>query len=186
MVIRDFQTHGIYLNYPSSGIFGWHVNDAQSDGAKLDNIYIHDIYRNGVDWKPPSKTKRNSHSIPKYVIIDEQKQNHKTKTKIKPRSMTTTSRISLPELNNNTLKKESSKYDILPNADIECILHELIGYDILNINDAITSNDYIKSNIDSILSYKYGALSLSHIKQFKPPLNDISAEIKYFRNIAYK
>ena len=40
-------TYGIFLNYPSAGIFGWHVNDAISDGAILNNIHIHDIYRNG-------------------------------------------------------------------------------------------------------------------------------------------
>jgi len=40
-------TYGVFLNYPSAGIFGWHVNDEQSDGAVLDNVYIHDIQRSG-------------------------------------------------------------------------------------------------------------------------------------------
>ena len=40
-------TYGIFLNYPSAGIFGWHVNDATSNGAVLNNIHIHDIYRKG-------------------------------------------------------------------------------------------------------------------------------------------
>lgn len=40
-------TYGIFLNYPSAGIFGWHVNDAQSKNAVLNNIHIHDMYRKG-------------------------------------------------------------------------------------------------------------------------------------------
>merc|ERR1712154_235134 len=63
--------------------------------------------------------------------------------------------------------------------------HELMGYDILDINDSMDNNEYIKSNIDSILSYRYGSVSLSHIKQFKPPQNNKSKEIEYFRNIQY-
>merc|ERR1719203_532758 len=42
-------TYGIFLNYPSAAIFGWHVNDAQSDGARLDNVRIHDIKRRGQE-----------------------------------------------------------------------------------------------------------------------------------------
>ena len=41
-------TYGLFLNYPSAGIFGWHVNDAQSTGATLKNVWIHDMYRRGT------------------------------------------------------------------------------------------------------------------------------------------
>merc|ERR1719361_2882985 len=40
-------TYGLFLNYPSAGIFGWHVNDAMSDGAILENVHIHDLARAG-------------------------------------------------------------------------------------------------------------------------------------------
>ena len=40
---------GLYLNYPSAGIFGWHVNDQTSKGANLENIYIHDLRHKGIE-----------------------------------------------------------------------------------------------------------------------------------------
>eukprot|EP01084_Bolivina_argentea_P008603 16099_1 len=42
-------TYGIFLNHPSAGIFGWHVNDAASTSARLHNIAIHDIHRQGEE-----------------------------------------------------------------------------------------------------------------------------------------
>ena len=42
-------TYGIFLNYPSAGIFGWHVNDARSEGATLRKVHIHDITRKGKE-----------------------------------------------------------------------------------------------------------------------------------------
>ncbi len=96
------------------------------------------------------------------------------------------SRMSVSRMpSTNGGKREKSKYDIDPDADIQKILHDLLGYDMLDLDESMDKNIYIKSNIDSILSYRYQSLSLSHIKQFNPPLNDKLAEIKYFRNIQY-
>ena len=101
--------------------------------------------------------------------------------------VTSSHRLSIHRIPSTTtnMKRERSKYDIDPDADITKVLHGLLGYDILDLNESMNKNIYIKSNIDSILSYRYQSLSLSHIKQFTPPLNDKLAEIKYFRNIQY-
>merc|ERR1719334_2894235 len=41
--------YGLFLNYPSAGIFGWHVNDALSTKATLENVYIHDLRHKGIE-----------------------------------------------------------------------------------------------------------------------------------------
>lgn len=35
--------YGLFLNYPASGIFGWHVSQSQSSGALLENVRVHDL-----------------------------------------------------------------------------------------------------------------------------------------------
>jgi len=41
--------YGLFLNYPSAGIFGWHVNDQLSYDATVENVYIHDIRHKGIE-----------------------------------------------------------------------------------------------------------------------------------------
>merc|ERR1719474_232443 len=41
--------YGLYLNYPSAGIFGWHVNDVLSYNATVENVYIHDLRHKGIE-----------------------------------------------------------------------------------------------------------------------------------------
>merc|ERR1719251_156334 len=41
--------YGLFLNYPSAGIFGWHVNDALSYNATVENVYIHDLRHKGIE-----------------------------------------------------------------------------------------------------------------------------------------
>merc|ERR1712032_404127 len=41
--------YGLFLNYPSAGIFGWHVNDEKSNDAQLENINIHDLRHKGIE-----------------------------------------------------------------------------------------------------------------------------------------
>lgn len=42
-------TSGLYLNYPSAGIFGWHVNDQTSTTATLENVHIHSLRHKGIE-----------------------------------------------------------------------------------------------------------------------------------------
>eukprot|EP01084_Bolivina_argentea_P153609 267842_1 len=80
-----------------------------------------------------------------------------------------------------------SVYDIKVGADIDAILQELLGYEIMNMRQSILDNDYIQSDEYSFLLYRYQSINscISHIKEFKPPLNDKFKEIEYFRNIEY-
>jgi len=41
--------YGLFLNYPSAGIFGWHVNDATSETAQLRNVHIHGLRHRGIE-----------------------------------------------------------------------------------------------------------------------------------------
>merc|ERR1719334_2620341 len=41
--------YGLFLNYPSAGIFGWHVNDKLSYNATVENVYIHDLRHKGIE-----------------------------------------------------------------------------------------------------------------------------------------
>jgi len=41
--------YGLFLNYPSAGIFGWHVNDVLSYNATVENVYIHDLRHKGIE-----------------------------------------------------------------------------------------------------------------------------------------
>jgi len=41
--------YGLFLNYPSAGIFGWHVNDKFSTKATLENVFIHDLRHKGIE-----------------------------------------------------------------------------------------------------------------------------------------
>merc|ERR1719336_2185278 len=41
--------YGLFLNYPSAGIFGWHVNDQLSYDATVENVYIHDLRHKGIE-----------------------------------------------------------------------------------------------------------------------------------------
>ena len=41
--------YGLYLNYPSAGIFGWHVNDQTSSDAHLENVRIHSLRHKGIE-----------------------------------------------------------------------------------------------------------------------------------------
>ena len=74
------------------------------------------------------------------------------------------SRMSISRMTStNGGKRERSKYDIDPDADRQKIINFLLEYDILDLNDSTEKNIYIKSNILSILSYRYQSLSLSII-----------------------
>lgn len=42
-------TYGLFLNYPSAGIFGWHVNDKTSNNAVLENVEIHGLRHSGIE-----------------------------------------------------------------------------------------------------------------------------------------
>jgi len=42
-------TYGLFLNYPSAGIFGWHVNDQLSFDAVVENVVIHDLRHRGIE-----------------------------------------------------------------------------------------------------------------------------------------
>jgi len=41
--------YGLFLNYPSAGIFGWHVNDQLSYNATVENVVIHDLRHRGIE-----------------------------------------------------------------------------------------------------------------------------------------
>jgi len=41
--------YGLFLNYPSAGIFGWHVNNALSYDATIENVHVHDLRHKGIE-----------------------------------------------------------------------------------------------------------------------------------------
>eukprot|EP01083_Nonionella_stella_P084695 234530_1 len=144
-----------------------------------------------------SKQTNASQTLPNYVVLadpnESNTQSHprarvprklRAQSTIRPRYRGALASIStIPK--SLDIKKDKSKYDMDPNATLDKMHHELIGYDALDMNESIAKNEYIKSNILQFLAYRYQSLSSTHDKQFKPPLNDPNAQMKYFRNIAY-
>jgi hypothetical protein len=50
--------YGIFLNYPSAGIFGWHVNDALSNQVVMTNVEVHGLRHEGDEVLGLSKNGR--------------------------------------------------------------------------------------------------------------------------------
>eukprot|EP01084_Bolivina_argentea_P286664 491784_1 len=122
--------------------------------------------------------------LPNYKIVNNSNNNDPSISNIpsRVRASSTTTTMHKPI----EFKKDTSTYDIECKVNIDYILYELIGYNVLNINECINNNKYIKSNINSFLLYKYQSINnkISHVKEFKPP-NDKYNERIYFRNIEY-
>ena len=161
----------------------------------------HGAYQNQTELHLSSngsvEMKKSDSGRPRSARYSKSHSNHSNKSKShhsrhkKPRSHTTATyppslAPSLPSRGHGgAISSGSSRYDILPNANLPRILHELLGYNPLDLDSSVAVNDYFRTQTASVLNYRYQSLSLSQRKQFKPPLNDPFRELRYFRNIAY-